>query len=333
MAHAVDWPMTQRRGDLMQFGIVLPNLGPLATTESMVAIAQHAESLGFADLWTSDHLVLPIESESSYPYVRAANVRLDPHYPVIDPMIALAGLATCTTRIGLGVSVYLAALRNPIVAAKLVASLDQLSGGRVRLGVGAGWIREEYETFGIDFSERGRVLDEHLACMRTLWTEPEPRFHGQYFQVENIGFEPKPVQARLPIWVGGNSAAARARAARLGDGWHVIDVPLPELERGIEDLRKRCHDAGRDPGDVIVSVRSQVAVLPQSPADEERFAPLIGTREEIVRDLRRMRELGVGHVALWPAGQQHSLESYMAEISRFANELLPDLTSQFGARP
>lgn len=307
----------------MNFGIVLPNLGPLATTESMVAIAQHAESLGFADLWTSDHVVLPIESESSYPYVRAANVRLDPHYPVIDPMIALAGLATCTSRIGLGVSVYLAALRNPIVAAKLVASLDQLSGGRVRLGVGAGWIREEYETFGIDFSDRGKVLDEHLACMRELWTEAEPRYHGRYYQVENIGFEPKPVQARLPLWIGGNSGPARARAAKLGDGWHVIDVPLDELERGVQDLRRRIHEAGRNQDDVTVSVRSQVSVTRTSPSDEERFAPLVGTREEIIRDLRRMQEMGVGHVALWPAGQGHSTESYLAELDLFAKELIP----------
>ena len=317
----------------MDFGIVLPNLGPLSTADAMIAIAQRAEALGFADLWTSDHVVLPIKSNTSYPYVRAGNVRLDPHYRVIDPMIALAGIATSTTRIGLGVSVYLAALRNPIIAAKLVSSLDQLSGGRVRLGVGAGWIPEEYETFGIEFAERGKVLDEHLACMRALWTESEPRFNGDHYQVDNIGFETKPVQARLPLWIGGNSRPARARAVKLGDGWHVIDVPIPELEQGIQDLKARCRTAGRNPKDVTVSMRAQVHVMPHSPSDDERFAPLVGTQEEIIRDLKRMREIGVDHVALWPAGQNHSLESYLEQLEFFSTKLIPDVVSESVQQP
>ncbi len=309
----------------MQLGIVLPNLGPLATPAAMVAIACRAEEHGFADVWTSDHLVLPIESQTSYPYVRGANVRLDPHHPVIDPMIALAGLATRTQRIGLGVSVYLAALRHPIVAAKLVASLDRLSEGRVRLGVGAGWIPEEYETLGIRFADRGRVLDEHIDCMRALWTESEPVFAGDFYRVDNIGFEPKPVQSRLPVWVGGNSAAARRRAAIRGDGWHVIDVPLPELEVGIADLRNRCEDLGRDPAEVVVSMRAQVALSEEPLPVAARFAPLLGTRDELVQDLLRMREMGVGHVALWPTGQDHTLESYLARIDELAQEILPPL--------
>lgn len=309
----------------MQIGIVLPNLGPLATPESMIAIAERAEAHGFADVWTSDHLVLPIESETSYPYVRGANVRLDPHHPVIDPMIALAGIATRTRKIGLGVSVYLAALRPPIVAAKLVASLDRLSKGRVRLGVGAGWIPEEYESLGVSFADRGRVLDEHLACMRALWTQSEPDYQGDYYQVGNIGFEPKPVQSPLPLWIGGNSGAARGRAARAGNGWHVIDVPLPELEAGITDLHARCHAIGRDPREVVVSMRAQVVLSKEPIPEAERFAPLLGTRAEVVRDLLRMRDLGVGHVALWPIGQDLTLEQYLERIDELAREILPPL--------
>lgn len=312
----------------MQIGIVLPNLGPLATTDAMIAIAERAEAHGFADLWTSDHLVLPIESQTSYPYVRGANVRLDPRHPVIDPLIALAGLATRTRRIGLGVSVYLAALRHPIVAAKLVASLDRLSGGRVRLGVGAGWIPEEYEALGIDFARRGHVLDEHIDCMRALWSEEAPRFEGETWRVGNIGFEPKPVQPRLPVWIGGNSVAARRRAVARGDGWHVIDVPLPELEAGIADLRQRCREAGRDPGEIVVSMRAQVAISERPLPAEAKFAPLLGTREEIVRDLLRMREMGVGHVALWPAGQDPTLERYLERVDELAREILPVLATE-----
>ena len=307
----------------MQIGIVLPNLGPLATPEAMVAIAERAEQRGFADLWTSDHLVIPVESQTSYPYVRGANVRLDPRHPVIDPMIALAGLATRTRRIGLGVSVYLAALRHPIVAAKLVVSLDRLSGGRVRLGVGAGWIPEEYQTLGIDFAERGRVLDEHIDAMRALFSESAPVFEGETYRFDNLGFEPKPVQSRLPIWIGGNSGAARRRAAIRGDGWHVIDVPLPELEAGIGDLRRRCHEAGRDPSELVVSMRAQVALCDEPLPAAQKFAPLLGTRDEVVEDLLRMRELGVSHVALWPTGQDHTLESYLERVDELATEILP----------
>ncbi len=307
----------------MDFGLVLPNLGPLATPEAVLAIAEAAEAAGFADLWTSDHVVLPIESDTSYPYVRAANVRLDPHYPIVDPIVALSGIATRTERIGLGISVYLAALRHPIVAARLVASLDRLSQGRVRLGVGAGWIPEEYAALGIDFSQRGRVLDEHLACMRALWTQDRPEFSGEHYCLANIAFEPKPVQTRLPIFVGGNSAAARERAVRLGDGWHVIDVPLPELAESVRALHASCRDAGRDPNELTVSMRAQVVISETTPSEAERFAPLVGTRAAILEDLERMREIGVNHVVLWPGGRDHDLESYLACIDRFAAEILP----------
>jgi len=315
----------------MQIGIVLPNLGPLATPDAMIAIAERAEQQGFADVWTSDHLAVPIESQASYPYVRRSGVRLDPSHPIIDPMIALAGIATRTERIRLGVSVYLAALRHPIVAARLVASLDRLSRGRVCLGVGAGWIPEEYEMLGIAFRERGAVLDEHIACMRALWTEPQPQFSGQYYQLENLGFEPKPVQSRLPIWVGGNSAPARRRAARAGDGWHVIDVPLPDLEVGIADLHRLCREAGRNPADVVVSMRAQVSLTPEPVAPADRFAPLIGTREQVIHDLRAMEALGVGHVALWPAGRIDGLEHYLERIDELASEVMPAITGAASA--
>lgn len=307
----------------LRIGLVLPNLGPLATPDAMVAIAERAEAHGFEDLWTADHLVLPIESETPYPYVRDAKVRLDARHPIIDPMIALAGLATRTERIGLGVSVYLAALRHPIVAARLVASLDRLSGGRVRLGVGAGWIPEEYETMGVPFGDRGRVLDEHLAAMRALWTEDAPRHAGDHYRFDNLGFEPKPVQAPLPIWIGGNSAPARRRAVALGDGWHVIDLPVDALARGVDDLRARCERAGRDPAEIVVSMRAQVVLTDAPVGPERRHAPLVGPRDFVLEELARMREAGLDHVALWPAGADRDVSAYLERVDRFAEEILP----------
>ena len=314
----------------MELGVILPNSGAFADPGAMLAVAEAAEGLDYAALWTADHLVLPIESATTYPYLRQAKVRLEPTHAFLEPLIALAGVATRTRRIGLGISVYLAALRHPLVVAKQVASLDQLSGGRVLLGVGAGWIPEEYETLGIPFGERGRVLDEHIEAMRTLWRDERPRYAGQHYRFDNLGFEPKPVRRDVPIWVGGNSPAARRRAARLGDGWHVIDVPMRELEAGIAELARECRAAGRRPEEVPTSIRSQISLTTAHVPETERMVPLTGPVDEILRDLRRYRELGVAHVALWPAGRFERADAYIAAIERLAREIVAPLRADAG---
>lgn len=314
----------------MELGVILPNSGAFADPGAMLAVAEAAEALDYAALWTADHLVIPIESRATYPYFRQAKIRLEPTHAFLEPLIALAGVATRTRRIGLGISVYLAALRHPIAVAKQVASLDQLSGGRVLLGVGAGWIPEEYETLGIPFGERGRVLDEHIQAMRTLWRDEKPRYAGQHYRFDNIGFEPKPVRRDVPIWVGGNSRAARRRAARLGDGWHVIDVPMRELEAGIAELARECRAAGRRPENVPTSIRSQISLTTAHVPEAERMVPLTGPVEEVLRDLRRYRELGVAHVALWPAGRFERADAYIAAIERLAREIVAPLRADAG---
>lgn len=314
----------------MELGVILPNSGAFADPGAMLAVAEAAEALDYAALWTADHLVIPIESSTTYPYFRQAKIRLEPTHPFLEPLIALAGVATRTRRIGLGISVYLAALRHPISVAKQVASLDQLSGGRVLLGVGAGWIPEEYETLGIPFGERGRVLDDHIAAMRTLWRDEKPNHAGSHYRFDNIGFEPKPVRRDVPIWVGGNSPAARRRAAKLGDGWHVIDVPMGELEAGIAELARECRAVGRRPEDVPTSIRSQIALTTAHVPEADRMIPLTGPVDEVLRDLRRYRELGVAHVALWPAGRIERADVYIAAIERLAREIVAPLRADAG---
>lgn len=316
----------------MELGIILPNSGPFADPGAVLAVAEAAEAMDYSALWTADHLVLPIESATTYPYLRGAKIRLEPTHPFLEPLIALAGVATRTRRIGLGISVYLAALRHPIVVAKQVASLDQLSGGRVILGVGAGWIPEEYETLGIPFAERGRVLDDHIAAMRTLWRDEQPRHAGAYYRFDNLGFEPKPVRCDVPIWVGGNSVAARRRAARQGDGWHVIDLPMGELEAGMAALARECRAQGRPPEAVSTSIRAQIALTEAHVAEADRLVPLTGPVEEILADLRRYRALGVAHVALWPAGRFDRADSYITAMERLAREIVQPLRAEAGQR-
>ncbi|MBK7951508.1 MAG: LLM class F420-dependent oxidoreductase [Deltaproteobacteria bacterium] len=309
----------------MELGVILPNSGAFADPQAILAVAEAAEGLGYDALWTADHLVLPIETQTNYPYVRGAKIRLDPSHAFFEPLIALAAVATKTTRIRLGVSVYLAALRHPIAVAKQVASLDRLSNGRMILGVGAGWIPEEYATLGIPFAERGRFLDEHIEAMRSLWRDEAPRYAGEHYRFDGIGFEPKPLQRDVPIWVGGNSPAARRRAARLGDGWHVIDVPMAELEAGIGALAIECHAAGRLPGSVSTSIRSQIALTARPVPEAERMVPLTGPVDVVLADLRRYRALGVAHVALWPASRPERADDYVAAIERLAREIVAPL--------
>ncbi len=310
----------------LELGIILPNSGPLASADAMYRIAERAEALGFAALWTADHLVVPVSSTASYPYVRGRDVRLDPGHGFIEPLIALAGIAARTTSIQLGVSVYLAALRHPIVAAKLAASLDQLSGGRLILGVGAGWIPEEYATMGIEWPDRGRVLDEHIECMRALWSQERPAHAGRYYQFGDLGFEPKPVERRVPIWIGGNSRPAMRRAARLGDGWHVIDLPIPELKSRLTELGQLCEQPGRKLTARTVSMRSQLAITDQYVPPDERVAPLTGPLDAVIADLCTLRDLGVGHIALWPVAHAGGdLDGYLASMQQIAEEIAPAL--------
>ncbi len=305
----------------MEIGLILPNAGDLARADSMYRIAEKAEALGFDTLWTADHLVLPVESSTFYPYMPGMKIRPDARHAFIDPMIALAGVAARTHQIRLGVSVYLAALRHPIVAAKLVASLDQLSGGRVLLGVGSGWIPEEYETMGISFGERGHVLDEHIDAMRALWSQDHPSHSGEHFRFDNIGFDPKPVAGNIPIWIGGNSRPARRRAARAGDGWHVIDVPVAELRLGIHELSELCSDAGRPASEVPISMRAQIELTNEPVPSDKRIAPLTGPLEHVLEQLRAYQEIGVSHMALWP--RESTLEAYLERMDRIAAEILP----------
>jgi probable F420-dependent oxidoreductase len=185
--------------------------------------------------------------------------------------------------------------RPPVITAKQVASLDALSGGRVILAVGVGWLREEFDALGVPFARRGRRTDEHLAICRALWTEEVASYDGDLARLPPVRSGPKPVQQPLPVWVAGNSAAARARAVRLGQGWHAIDLSPAELAPLVADLRRRLEAAGRAPGDVMVSVRK--GILPsERPPDPPRA--LYGTADAIRADLAAYAAAGCDYLVV-----------------------------------
>ena len=270
----------------MRYGVALPNYGALADAETLVHLARRAEALGIDSIWVSDHLLAPTGVRSIYPYDRRPDAKpgdmgVIEHF--YEPLTTLAYLAGHTSRIRLGVSAYIVPYRNPVLTAKQVATLDALSGGRLVLAVGVGWLREEFDALGVPFGGRGRRTDEYLAICRALWTEDVASYEGTITRLPPVRSLPKPRQKpHPPIWVAGNSAAARMRAVRIGQGWHAIDLSPEELTPLVQDLRRSLRAAGRRPEELTVSLRKGILPLARAPQPPHAlYGPPDGIRADI----------------------------------------------------
>lgn len=222
-------PLSGRAATSPGLGGVKLGVGLRVRYEAMADVAQAADELGYESVWLPEHLVLPAAVLTD-----PTGHELDPSIPTLDSLMVLLSLGVATRRVRLGTWVYNLALRSPFVTARAVQTLDVLTSGRAVLGVGAGWIRGEYEAVGVDFATRGRRLDEAIEVLRVLWTEPEPSFSGEFFSFDPVRFGPKP--AGVPIHVGGESPAALRRAARLGDGWIGMDHTPESAARQVKEL-------------------------------------------------------------------------------------------------
>ena len=238
----------------MKYGFTLPGRGPLATPETLGRIARTGEELGYDALFTGDHILVPRNIASPYPYTEGGEFPGSPSGESMEQLTLLAFLAGQTSRIRLVTSVIIVPHRNPLVAAKALATLDVLSGGRLVVGVGVGWMREEFEALNLPpFEERGAVTDEYIRAFKELWTSDDPHFEGKYVSFDNISFLPKPVQKpHPPIWVGGESRPALRRTAELADGWYPLGsnptfpMGTPEqLAAGLERLAGYARRFGR----------------------------------------------------------------------------------------
>ena len=219
----------------------------LLRPEQLVSVARRAEELGFESVWVAEHLVFPTTFNSRYPYTEDGVPPVNPATPLLDPLMVLAQIAAVTSRIRLGTNIYLLPLRHPLVTARLGVTLDVLSNGRFSLGVGVGWLEEEFVAAGVDFARRGALLRECVRALRVLWTESEPEFHGKTFSFGPVKFEPKPVQKpHPPILVGGESEAALKRAAEIGDGWYGVRHTPESVVPLIARLRELRAAAGRE---------------------------------------------------------------------------------------
>jgi probable F420-dependent oxidoreductase len=220
--------------------------------DSALEICRRAEAVGFDSVWAGEHVVRPARIASAYPYTQDGEMPGEPETQIPDPLIWLAYVAAAAPSVRLGTCILILPQRNPLILAKELATLDHLSGGRVDLGIGVGWMREEFEALGVPWQRRGARNDEYVAAMRALWAGPEAEFHGAFVDFEPATCSPRPVRGSIPILVGGDTPAAVRRAARIADGYFPGTSDPEDLARLIAALRIAAEKQGRDPADIAV---------------------------------------------------------------------------------
>ena len=308
----------------MRYGFYLPTRGRTATPEDLEALVRRGEALGFASVMIADHIVFPVTIKSRYPYT------VDGAFPgqgdTLEQLALMAFIAGKTERLRLVTSVMILPYRNPVATAKTLATIDVLSRGRVTVGVGVGWLREEFEALGApDFDRRGAVSDEYLRIFKTLWTQSPASFSGEFYRFESIKCLPQPVQKpHPPIWIGGHSRAALRRAARLGDGWHPVGanpaVPLgpQELRASLDELARLTDEQGRDPRTLTISYKAPVYDTDKPIAGTDR-RPFAGSAEQIRDDIETFARLGVSEL-IFDFRSESQSES-LDRMERFAKGL------------
>jgi probable F420-dependent oxidoreductase len=311
----------------VRIGVSLPTVGLDHGREMLLPVAEAAERLGFDSVWAAHHVVLPYERESRYPYQHSGTeVAMSPGIQWLDPLVALSFVAGVTERVRLGTSVLVLPYRNPVNLAGEAAALDVLSGGRLVLGVGSGWLREEFEALGVDPRERGARTDEHIEVMRTLWRDDPAGFDGRFTSFRDLALATSPAtEGGPPVWVGGNTDPGLRRAMRLGDGWHGFEVFPEDLPGYRESFERLGEELGRDPASIELSV---VRGLMPPGRDDESFIPdrrmLGGSAAAVVEELAAYHEHGCDTVVI----QVSLLAPLVPEALEWvAAEVLPKLPS------
>ncbi len=300
----------------MDYGVHLPHLGHQADRHSLTEFARRADALGYHSAWVSDHITWPAEVASRYPYSANGDFPAPFNTPWLDPLGTLLFVAACTERIRLGTTVLILGYRPPVQTAKMLATLDVLSEGRTILGVGVGWMREEFEALGMPFDHRGARGDEQLEVFEALFTQPLPAYEGRFYRFPGLGFQPRPVNGHIPIWVGGDTEAAFRRAARYGDAYHAAFEPLDAVSQHWARVQASAEEHGRDPSQLTLSVRVYL--------DFDRVVDpaksLSGNPAQMREQVGRFAAAGVSHLLLdivargGVAGRQEAMERFAAEV-------------------
>ncbi|HET7652776.1 MAG TPA: LLM class F420-dependent oxidoreductase [Acidimicrobiales bacterium] len=290
----------------MKFGLRLPGAGPFAGPEAITAFARRAEELGFHSLWMTDHIALPTEVATRYPYREDGKFFWAPETPYLDTILVLTWASAATERIELGTSVLIASWHHPVNTAKAFATLDVLNGGRTVVGIGTGWMKEQFEILGAPFETRGARTTEYIKLLKHLWTEDTIDFHGEHFDFSGFKFYPKPVRKpSIPIWSGGKSTGVLKRVAAAADGWHPLYISPEELERKLKELEGYLADEGRTLDEITLSARP----VTQAKLDQDTVDHYAG--------------LGVELLIADTSFEHETLAGVLDEVSRLADDLLP----------
>jgi probable F420-dependent oxidoreductase len=248
--------------------------------EAALEICRRAESAGFESVWGGEHVIIPDAIDSRYPYTADGKIPAEPDTPIPDPLIWLAFAAAAAPTLRLGTCILIVPQRNPLVLAKELATLDQLSGGRVELGLGVGWMKEEFDALGVDWARRGARNDEYIEAMRALWAGPHAEFHGEFVDFPPVTCSPRPVNGSIPVLVGGDTDAAISRAVRIADGYFPGEGDVERLGALLGRLRKAAEQADRDPDSIEINAMFGVQMA------------------EPVAGVEQMAELGVGRIMI-----------------------------------
>ncbi len=304
----------------MKFGLCLPNFpfGVHPSRDVIIEVAREAERLGYNSIWATDHIVAP-KDKPRFGYL-------------YESLSTLAYLGGATKNISLGTSILVLPYRNAITVAKQTATIDALTNGRLILGVGVGWLQEEFQTLGVDFHRRGKLLDEGLSVLRTLWTHQDPHLETDNYHLANMIFEPRPVHPNgIPIWVGGNSDAALRRAAQYGDAWHADDLLPDQLATSIHKLKSLSN--GRA---VALTLRRTVDLRPAiemaTRGDTISRWPgagdiaLTGSLTTITTEISKLADLGLKHFVC--QFEHENQKEHLDQMRLFAQEIFPRFQGQ-----
>lgn len=315
----------------MRYGFYLPTRGPQAVPGAIETMVARGEALGFHSVVIADHIVVPVEKRSKYPYT--ASGEFPGGSDALEQLALMAFVAAKSSRLRLISSVMIVPQRNPVFTAKSLATIDLLSGGRVTVGIGVGWLREEFEALAApDFDRRGAVTDEYVRVFKTLWSESPAAFDGEFYRFESLWCLPRPVQQpHPPLWIGGHSRAALRRTARYGDGWHPVGAnpasPLrpEEMRAKVDQLRGLTEAEGRDFSAITVSYKAPLydttvtgAALDAGGTERRPFS---GTTAQIIDDIGVYERLGVSELILDFRGDK--LDDSLERMTSFAADVIP----------
>jgi probable F420-dependent oxidoreductase len=301
----------------MKIGFAVPNIGPVATPEAVKTVAQRAEALGYHSLWTVERLLWPVKPKTPYPATPDGSLP-EEYKHALDPLDTLTFAAAYTSTIKLGTSVLDIPYYNPVLLARRLTTIDYLSKGRLRVGMGVGWSQDEMDAAGADMKVRGARADEFLQVLKTIWTNDPAEHHGKFFHLSKSHIGPKPVQKpHPPIYLAAYTPAAMKRVATMADGWNPAGVPIEAMAQMFAAIKQMAEHAGRNPAELKMIVRANMAITPQ-PIESNRFV-FVGSVQQIKEDLAACEKIGADEVFLEPAfsAGRESISGWLKLLEEF----------------